>query len=107
MIDTAACWRCFWRGSLCGFVACLLTLCGKAKADPREAAEMPNGALITLHDVPGPCVRGALLAVWQSPDRAITIPACYRLTEHAVLVAFLDGDSGVMPRMAFRRVAGS
>lgn len=89
-------------------LAVALGLCSlPAKAEPVSAAVMDNGALLTLHDERGPCVQGAKLAVWRSPDRTVTIPACYRKHAGKVLIAFLDADFRILPEAEFRKVLGS
>ena len=105
-------WPSFWRGALCGYLACLMTLCGKpAKAEPVAMATNSDGATVTLHDDAGPCVHGALLAVFASPDRRQSIQGCWRFTEHQgepyVSVAWLDGDMYLYRRGVFAKAKAS
>ena len=63
-----------------------------------------TGAEVRLSKETGPCVQGAQLAEWVSPDAQLRIPGCWRLAGEVVEIGFLDGDSLKIPTAAFKPV---
>jgi hypothetical protein len=74
-----------------------------ASAQTLEARH-PGGAVIQLHNEKGPCVNGAKLATYISPDKTQTVPGCWKVSDSApvISVAWLDGDSTAVPAQAFK-----
>jgi hypothetical protein len=75
-------------------------------AEPFAVATASTGATVTLHKDAGPCVNGALLAVWSSPDARETVPGCWVIRGASVSVSWLDGDRDDIPVTELRRVTG-
>ena len=65
-------------------------------------AASSTGAEVRLSQETGPCVQGARLAEWVSPDAQTRIPGCWRLAGEVVEIGFLDGDSLRIPVGAFK-----
>jgi hypothetical protein len=65
-----------------------------------------SGASIMLTDEPGPCVDGAKLSYWVSPDATHRIPGCYKIYPQGVAVSWFDGDRGDIPLAALRKPTG-
>jgi hypothetical protein len=65
-----------------------------------------TGAEVRLSQETGPCVQGAHLAEWVSPDAQQRVPGCWRLAGEIVEIGFLDGDSLRVPAAAFKPVQG-
>lgn len=57
---------------------------------------LPSGATLRLHDTPGICVAGALVAEYVQPGKP-TISGCWILRGPSVQVAFHDGEVGLIP----------
>jgi hypothetical protein len=79
--------------------ASLLALAGATQA--AVIAEVSDGrSRIALHDEAGPCLAGALLAVFtRGPER---IPGCWKVTPQFISIAFLDGDALQLPLEMFK-----
>jgi hypothetical protein len=84
----------------------LLIATSAQAAEPFAVATASTGATVTLHRDAGPCVNGALLAVWSSPDARETVPGCWVIRGATVSVSWLDGDRGNIPVADLRRVTG-
>ena len=74
-----------------------------ASAETLAVAPGRDGSSIILTDEVGPCVDGARLAVWISPDAKSRIPGCYRVFAQGVAVSFFDGDRGDIPMQALKK----
>lgn len=70
-----------------------------ADLGPAMAIAGPDatGATVTLHAGPGPCVDGAMAAVWRPADRSRSVLGCWRPVPGGVIVAFLDADRADIP----------
>lgn len=77
------------------FLASFVAL--SATAGSIATATSSDGASITLMEEAGPCVGGARLAVYVSPDAKSRVPGCWKLAGGMVVVAFLDGDMAQIP----------
>ena len=64
-------------------------------------ARAPNGALIQLHDQEGPCVKGAKLATWVSPDMKEKIQGCWKTDGEVLTIGWFDGEPSAIPMKAF------
>ncbi len=64
-------------------------------------ARAPNGALIQLHDVEGPCVNGAKLATWVSPNQKERIQGCWKASEDVLSISWFDAEPSQIPMRAF------
>lgn len=77
-----------------------------AVADDEEvkSARFPNGATIDLYPQVGPCVGGAKVAVWTSPDGKSKVPGCYAISEDqsSVKVVWFDTDAHVIAYQFFK-----
>jgi hypothetical protein len=78
-------------------LALIAALAMPAHAEVILVATAPSGESVMLTDEPGPCVRGARLALWVSADAKDKIPGCYRPTAGGVVVVFMDGDMAQIP----------
>lgn len=65
----------------------------------------PSGETVTFSDQAGPCVNGAMVAVWQKAGKS-PVPACYRIEGGSVFIAFLDGDSVQLPAAMLKKASG-
>lgn len=75
----------------------------KAYAGVVVEAKATNGALIQLHDEVGPCVDGARVAVWTSPDRKSKVPGCHKVSDAGMVsISWLDGDASTLPAQIFK-----
>lgn len=74
---------------------------------PVAEAHSAEYGTIRLHDQPGPCVRGALLAEWISADGKTMIPGCYVAGSGMVHIAFFDGDAVRVQLQSFRKPTGA
>lgn len=74
-----------------------------ASAAPLAVVTGPDGSSVTLYDDAGPCINGAKLAVWVSPDAQKRVPGCYVAGNGAVFVSFLDGDRADIPVQALKK----
>lgn len=86
-------------------------LCATAQAADLPAVyegKFPNGATILLHEAAGPCVDGARQATWISADATERVPGCFEadLVEKVVKLAWLDGDSHMIPLNYFKKPSG-
>lgn len=82
-------------------LALALLLC-VGSVNAAVVGEVSNGtARIVLHDEAGPCVNGALLAVYESGEEKVL--GCWKSDGQAVYLAFLDADSAAIPARAFRK----
>lgn len=83
-------------------IVLLVTLwCGPVYPAVIAEAPMGSGAIILLHDEPGPCRGEALLAEFIDAER--TTPGCWVLRGTHVAIVFLDGDVGSIPKTALRQ----
>lgn len=65
-------------------------------------AQAPNGAIITLTQEKGPCIKDAFKATWLSPDKKETIVGCWTANDTVVGIVWLDGDSSNIPKEVFK-----
>lgn len=67
-------------------------------------ARAPNGATIQLHNEVGQCVQGAKRATYISPDKTITVPGCWKISDSGpvISVAWWDGDGSAIPAQVFK-----
>ncbi len=86
----------------CALIACLAT--ALAHAEVVGVVDAGRGTVIELHDTAGPCVGGALHAVYRHalPSQA-TVPGCWVMGQGAVRVAFMDADTAIIPVAAVRK----
>lgn len=84
----------------------LLMLPALAAAEPFATASSADGSTVTLHTDAGPCVNGALHAIWSSPDAKSTVPGCWVIRGGTVVVSWLDGDRGQIPADRLKRATG-
>jgi hypothetical protein len=83
-------------------IACALMCAASAPAAKVFAeAPMAGGAVVLLHDEPGPCVGGALLVQYVAPAGEIT-PGCWIARGDRIALVFLDGDVGAVQSQALR-----
>lgn len=85
--------------------ACVLALLTafSAHADVVGVVQLPQGAVLRLHDEAGVCVGPARRAEYVPMGKPV-IPGCWVLRQDAtVTVAFLDGDAGSVPVQAIRK----
>lgn len=67
-------------------------------------AKAPNGSTVLLHDVSGPCVAGAKLATWVSPNGESKVQGCFKISESGIVqVTWFDTDTSSLPARVFRR----
>lgn len=85
-----------------GIVLLLTLLPGPVHARVFAEAPLAGGATIVLHDEPGPCVGGAMLAQFISAAGEIT-PGCWVKRPGHVAIVFLDGDVGAVPEAALQK----
>lgn len=64
------------------------------------AEAVADGERLELHDQVGPCVGGALMAVYESGRERI--PGCWRLSGQTVTLVLLDGTWAHVPARSFR-----
>ena len=88
--------------AFCALIACA----AYAQAGVVMVATAPDGSSVMLTDETGPCVDGARLAVWVSPDAQRKVAGCYRVFPQGVAVSFLDGDRGDIPHGALKAPTG-
>lgn len=67
-------------------------------------ARHPGGAVIQLHEVVGPCVSGARLATFTSPDGKYKVNGCFKPNQDGgtVGIAWFDGDGSTIPLRVFK-----
>lgn len=67
-------------------------------------ATPPNGAIIQLHDIAGPCVGPAKLATWVAPGGKEKLNGCFKVDADSgvVSIAWFDGDGSSVSVRAFR-----
>lgn len=73
-----------------------------AVAQTTVQAKAPNGAVITLTQEKGPCVKDAFKAIWISPDKKETIPGCWTATDTVVSIVWFDTDTTNVPKAVFK-----
>lgn len=73
-----------------------------AVAQTTVQAQAPNGAVITLTQEKGSCIKDAFKAVWISPDKKETIIGCWTANETVVGIVWLDGDNSTIPKAVFK-----
>ena len=73
-----------------------------AVAQTTVQAQAPNGAIITLTQEKGPCIKDARKATWLSPDKKETIIGCWTANETVVGIVWMDGDSSNIPKAVFK-----
>ena len=83
--------------------ACLI-VASTAHAELIGIVDAGRGTLIELHDTAGPCVGGALHAVYrQALPSQVTVPGCWVMGQGSVRVAFLAADTAIIPVAAVRK----
>ena len=85
-----------------GIVVGLALFMGPVQAKVALEAPMGGGAVVLLHDEAGPCVGGALLAEYVSPDGS-KVPGCWVKRPGHVAIVFFDGDVGAVPEGALQK----
>lgn len=88
----------------------LLLICAPAMAGLIDAPAVlelrtPDGAVVQLHGVAGPCVDGALLATIIMPNGKDKVQGCHKMNPATGMVgiAWFDGDGGAIPAQAFKQ----
>jgi len=83
----------------------MAVLAASSVAQPNTlSATAPNGALVTLTQETGPCQAPAKLVHWKLKSDAVD--GCWKLEGELVKVAWLDGDSSVIPVQVFKSKPG-
>lgn len=73
-----------------------------ASAEPNTiSAVAPNGAVITLTQEQGPCAPPAKVVHWQL--KSDKVDGCWKLEDELVKIAWLDGDSNMIPVKVFTK----
>jgi hypothetical protein len=88
------------------YLALIAALAMPAHAGVILVATSPSGESIMLTDETGPCLDGARLAWWVSPDASKRVPGCYRAFPQGVAVSFLDGDRADVPMGTLKAPTG-
>lgn len=92
--------RCLIAAIVAGIVLLLALWAQPASAALIAEAPMSSGAVVLLHDEPGPCKGDALLA--EFVDGSHSVPGCWVDRGGHIAVVFLDGDVGAIPKTALR-----
>lgn len=68
-------------------------------------AKHPDGAVIQLHAVVGPCQSGAMLATYIAPNGMDRVQGCYKVSPNGagVHVVWFDTDASSLPTRVFKK----